>query len=129
VARIPWGKIVELSHHQTKPNPTVLLEICGNEAFSADNTAYVGDSIARDVLMAKRAKVYAIWAAYGARHDPGLYRSLVRISHWTADEVAREQKLKDEARQISPDYIARRSFSEVLIPLSINEEISRMAPM
>src|ERR1700730_2095588 len=71
--RIPVAKIIELSHHQSKPNPAVLLEICGNEGVAAEEAAYVGDSIARDVLMAKRANVFVIWAAYGAHHDPTLY--------------------------------------------------------
>ena len=119
--RVPMGKITELSHHQSKPNPAVLLEICDKQGVGADECAYVGDSLARDVLMAKRANVFVIWAAYGAQHDPDLYRALVRISHWTLDEVAREQKLKEEARNIAPDYIARKSFSEVLTALGVSQ--------
>jgi hypothetical protein len=69
--------------------------------------------------MATRANVFAIWAAYGAHHDTALYAALVRVSHWTADEVAREQKLKEEAKNIAPDYIARKSFAEVPVALGI----------
>jgi FMN phosphatase YigB (HAD superfamily) len=114
-------KIVELSHHQAKPNPSVLLEICSNEGVAAEQTAYVGDSVARDILMAKRARVFSIWAAYGAWHDPKMYADLVRVSHWTSDEVAREQRLKEEAKNIKPDYVASRSFAEVLSALDIDE--------
>jgi hypothetical protein len=39
---------------------------------------------------------------------------LVRISHWTSDEVAREHELKEEAKNIEPNYIARDSFAQVL---------------
>jgi phosphoglycolate phosphatase len=74
----------------------------------------VGDSIARDVLMAKRAGVFAIWAEYGTHHAAGTYEALVRVTHWTAAEVARERELREEARLIVPDFVARSSFAEVL---------------
>lgn len=125
--RFPMEKIVELSHHQTKPSPTVLLELCADEGIAPEFTAYVGDSVARDVLMAKRANVFAIWAAYGAQHQPGMYSNLVRISHWTPEEVAREQRLKEEAKNIEPDYIAHDSFAEVLSAFDLNETAHRTA--
>ena len=125
--RFPTDKLVELSHHQAKPDPTVLLEICAREGVAPENASYVGDSIARDILMAKRANVFAIWAAYGAQHDPKLYEKLVRISHWTSDEVARELRLKEEAKSIQPDYIARTSFAEVLTALDIKLPARRVA--
>jgi phosphoglycolate phosphatase len=81
---VPIDKIVELANHQIKPDPIVLLEICAREGYAPENSAYVGDSIARDILMAKQAGVFAIWAAYGAEHDPVVFNDLVRISHWTA---------------------------------------------
>jgi phosphoglycolate phosphatase len=116
----PMNRVVELSHHQAKPNPDVLREICVNEGIPAESAAYVGDSVARDMLMAKRAGVFAIWAAYGAEHNAALYGALVRISHWTSDEVAREQILRDEAKAIQPDYVAWSSFAEVGIALGIS---------
>ena len=48
--QFPMDKIIELSRHQTKPNPDVLLEICLNEGCVPERSAYVGDSIARDVM-------------------------------------------------------------------------------
>ena len=117
--QFPMGKIIELSHHQTKPNPSVLLEICSNEGIAPELAAYVGDSVARDVLMAKRANVFAIWAAYGAQHPPLMYSELVRVSHWTAEEIALEESLKAQAKNIRPDYIARNSFAEVIAALDI----------
>ena len=117
--QFPMDKIIELSHHQTKPNPTVLLEICSNEGIGPELAAYVGDSVARDVLMAKRADVFAIWAAYGAQHPRVMYGDLVRVSHWTAEEIALEESLKAQAKNIKPDYIARNSFAEVVAALGI----------
>jgi phosphoglycolate phosphatase len=117
--RVPTDIFVELSHHQAKPDPTVLLEICAREGVSPEETSYAGDSIARDILMAKRANIFSIWAAYGAQHDPEQYGKLVRISHWSSDEVALELRLTEEAKNIQPDYIARTSFAEVLTALDI----------
>ncbi len=117
--RIPGDKVVELLHHQAKPDPTVLLEICARENVAAQDVGYVGDSIARDILMAKRAGVFSIWAKYGAEPDPEMYAKLVRISHWTPDEVAKELRLREEAKSIQPDYIARSSFAEVLTALNV----------
>jgi len=118
--RIPMNKVTELAHHQTKPDPDVLLEICDKEGVSINETAYVGDSVARDVLMAKRAGVFSIWAEYGTQHNPSLYADLVRVSHWTTAEVARERKLSAEAKTVSPDFVAASSFGEVLTALHID---------
>ncbi|MGE0119577.1 MAG: HAD family hydrolase [Dongiaceae bacterium] len=122
LADFPMHRVVELSHHQMKPDPDVLREICSREGFSVDHAAYVGDSIARDVLMAKRARVFAIWAAYGAHHNEQQYAALVRITHWTSTDVEREKRLRKEAESISPDYVARSSFSEVIDALQ-NESL------
>ncbi len=115
----PLEKVIELSRHQMKPDPSVLLEICEREGFQTTDCAYVGDSIARDILMAKRAGAYAIWAAYGAHHDEDEYARLVRISHWTEEDVKRERELKEEAKKINPDFIMTNSFSEVLLALGL----------
>jgi FMN phosphatase YigB (HAD superfamily) len=118
LGNFPTEKVTELTHHQAKPDPAVLLEICAAEGASNREAAYVGDSIARDVLMARRANVFSIWAAYGAEHNPTLYSQLVRISHWTSEDVEREQELKRDAMTIRPDYIAHTSFREVIAALA-----------
>ena len=116
----PMERVVELSKHQSKPNIGVLLEICSKEGFEPNETAYIGDSIARDMLMAKGAGVFAIWAAYGADHDPEQYDRLVRITHWTKEDVDREIELKEAARSIRPDFIAGESFEDILQVISID---------
>ena len=99
----PLDKVIELKKHQVKPDPAVLLAICKHEETPPDKTAYIGDSMARDILMAKNAKVYAIWAKYGAAIDMEQYKKLVRISHWTSEDVQREIYLKEQAKEIKPD--------------------------
>jgi phosphoglycolate phosphatase len=113
----PIERVVELSMHQRKPDVKVLLEVCERERVMPSESAYVGDSIARDILMAKEAGVFSIWAAYGARHDPEMYDKLVRISHWTPEDVERERELRLRALHIKPDFIVENSFSDVLFVL------------
>ena len=112
--KFPIYKVKELSMHQLKPDPLVLLEICGLEGIMPHEAAYVGDSIARDILMAKNANVFSIWAKYGAIHHKEEYEKLVRITHWTQEEVEHEKRLKKEAEKMLPDFIAEHSFDEII---------------
>ncbi len=111
--RFPMQKVVELSYHQRKPDPNVLLEICHDERIPPHDSAYVGDSMARDILMAKKADVFAIWAKYGTSHATEYYQRLVRVTHWTAEDVAREHELSEKARQIEPDYVLEGGFGQI----------------
>ncbi len=111
--RFPLHKVVELSHHQRKPNPSVLREICRKEGVLPNETAYVGDSMARDILMANSAGVFAIWAKYGAFHDRAHYEKLVRVSHWTKEDVTREQELREKVEGIEADYTLENTFSDI----------------
>lgn len=109
----PTELAVELSHHQLKPNPDVLLEICAREGFSPEHTIYVGDSLVKDVFMAKKAGVFAAWAAYGTAHNAALYEKLVRVTHWSQEDVVREKLWKSEAEGAQPDVVLAR-FSDLV---------------
>lgn len=117
LAHFPLNKVRELSHHQRKPDPEVLAEICKSSGAEKAETIYVGDSLTRDMLLAKQSGVTSAWARYGTRHDPGLYEQLIRISHWTPHDIARERQLKSEASGLAPDYVLDRSFNELLCVL------------
>lgn len=112
--RFPLDKTRELSHHQRKPNPDVLLEICRDENTPPPETAYVGDSMARDIVMARDAGVFAIWAKYGISHTTEYYEKLVRVTHWTDEDVTRERKLGERARSIKADFVLRNDFGDIL---------------
>ena len=118
----PMEKVVELSHHQRKPDSTVLLEICADIGVVPSQAAYIGDSMARDVLMANNADVFAIWAAYGSRHGKNDYEKLVRVSHWSSEDVAREKNLMVQAQHVKPDYIAEHGLCDLLELFSIKTE-------
>jgi phosphoglycolate phosphatase len=125
----PMEKVVELSQHQRKPNPDVLLEICRSEGTAPADAAYIGDSIARDVLMARRAGVFAIWAKYGGGHSSEEYAQLVRISHWTREDIEREASLRREAEGLQADAVLERSFFGILeaLELKVEESNKRIA--
>ncbi len=110
----PHQKITELTNHQQKPDPSVLLEICSKHDTEPNETIYVGDSMSRDMLMAKSAGVFAAWAKYGTRHTKGSYEKLVRVTHWTTDDVEKEIDLRSKAREVRPDLILENSFAELL---------------
>lgn len=109
----PTEKIFELSKNQIKPDPNVLKEICLRENTSPEMAVYIGDSMARDIMMANNAGVFSVFAAYGTTFNKTLYDDLVKITHWTQEDVQREIKLKEEAKDVKPDFVAN-SFSDLL---------------
>ncbi|HEV3042053.1 MAG TPA: HAD family hydrolase [Candidatus Angelobacter sp.] len=110
---VPSGYIRPLPLEDRKPNPKVLLDICSEYHVLPENTLYVGDSLVRDVLMAKRAGVNSAWARYGNTFSRDLWAKLVRVTHWTEDDVRREEQLQAEAAGIHPD-VTLEHFSDIL---------------
>jgi FMN phosphatase YigB (HAD superfamily) len=109
--------VTELPANETKPDPAVLKDIAKAERTTPLSTAYVGDSISKDMLMAKKAGCFAIWAKYGVHRDPAMYERLVRISHWTDADVLRERNFAQEASMIVPDFTCEKSIAELLTVL------------
>jgi phosphoglycolate phosphatase-like HAD superfamily hydrolase len=66
----------------------------------------------RDIAMANNAGVHSIWARYGTQYDPACWAYLVKITHWTNEDVAREKDLKARFADVKPDYTID-SFSEL----------------
>lgn len=90
-----------------KPNPDLLRDICGNEGVECTETLYVGDSLTKDIYMAKLAGVYSVWCNYKPDENAGdLYKKLVAISHWSNDDFKYESELKVKWSEsnLSPDY-------------------------
>ena len=115
----------ELPANETKPDPAVLKDIAKTEKTVPSSIAYIGDSVSKDVLMARRAGCFAIWAKYGVRRDPAMYEKLVRISHWTDADIARERDFVREASAITPDFICESSIVELLRILDGPSKASR----
>jgi len=108
------GMVEELPPNELKPSPEVLRDIAQRESVPITSAVYVGDSIAKDMLMAQRAGCFSVWAKFGAHVDNEMYDSLVRISHWSAADVARERRFAREAHSVAPDFICEKSIAEIL---------------
>ncbi len=108
------GMLYLLPSDHRKPSPEVLRDICARHGVSVEETLYVGDSLPRDIAMAKGAGALAAWARYGARRDSQLWQRLVRVTHWTEADVAHEKQLQDETKNVQPDVIVD-SFAELSV--------------
>lgn len=97
-----------------KPDKDLLIKICNDEDISLSDAVYVGDSLIKDVYMAKMAGVTSVWVNYD-KQDTDYYQKLVDITSWTDQDFAREQKLKQkwDANSLSPDYTISQ-FDELL---------------
>lgn len=109
----PDGYVRIVPKRDRKPNPALLLDICARENVAPTDAWYVGDSLTRDMSMAKQAGVRAIWARYGTRVNPEDWARLVRITHWTDEDVQREAELKKAFADVQPDHTIDR-FDELL---------------
>jgi FMN phosphatase YigB (HAD superfamily) len=98
----PPGLVRRVPENERKPNPTLLLDICAREEVAPADAVYVGDSLTRDISMAKAAGVTAVWARYGLKYDASHWNVLKRISHWSPEDVAREENLRLSTRTVTP---------------------------
>ena len=74
---------------------------------------YVGDNLMKDVAMALDCCVEDVWAKYGQAHRRPEYKLLQDVTHWTAEEVEREQKIR-EREHVVPTHTLEKTFSEIL---------------
>lgn len=89
-----------------KPNAEILKAICHGEGVTVNEAIYIGDSLSKDMLMAKQAGVVSIWCDFFRRDFRDLYNKLVKISHWTEKDFQQEARYKQEWKEnnYSPDY-------------------------
>jgi phosphoglycolate phosphatase-like HAD superfamily hydrolase len=109
----PQGFIETVPRSERKPNPVLLQDICRREGTDPEDAWYVGDSLTRDMSMARMAGITSVWARYGTLYDRELWKVLVRITHWSSEDVAREEALKKQFENVQPDFVID-SFEEIL---------------
>jgi FMN phosphatase YigB (HAD superfamily) len=129
VRRLERHHFVKLRRNQRKPDPDVLREILAAFDVAPGSAVYVGDSLTRDMKMAVDVGVKSIWARYGTRHAPGAYEKLVRVTHWTEEDVVRERALSVAAKLVKPDFVAEKDFSDVVQSIERSQESQRVAPV
>ncbi|MFA0001271.1 HAD family hydrolase [Vibrio lentus] len=102
-----------LEENERKPNPHLLRLICEKESVDPRNALYIGDSIVKDIAMANAAGATSVWAEYGKQHNPDFWKILVSITHWTDEDVKREEQLKEALSDTKPAFVASE-FSDLL---------------
>jgi phosphoglycolate phosphatase len=98
---------------ERKPDPRVLRDISRDVGIPLAETLYVGDSIVRDVGMAKDAGALAAWAQYGTQFQPMHWTALVRITHWTDEDIRRADVDRKRLGATKPDYVLD-TFADIL---------------
>lgn len=100
---------------ELKPNPKVLLDILNSVGTDPSRCAYVGDSLFKDVAMARDVGVFDIHAKYGESQKLPEYALLQKVSHWTEDDVVRERAITEKGADFTPSVILHESFSEIFM--------------
>jgi FMN phosphatase YigB (HAD superfamily) len=96
-----------------KPDTDVLDTIISNLRLRKTDCVYVGDNLMKDTAMAIDCGVEDVWAQYGQAHKRPEYRLLQQVTHWTPEEVEREQKIKARV-DVHPTHVLESTFSEIL---------------
>jgi phosphoglycolate phosphatase len=96
-----------------KPDMKVLNAIITDLRLNKAECVYVGDNLMKDVAMALDCGVEDAWAKYGQAHRRPEYKLLQEVTHWTAEEVEREQRIR-EREHIQPTHTLENTFSEIL---------------
>lgn len=99
---------------ESKPNADILLSIIRDNGIAStpQQTIYVGDSLMKDVKMARDAGIIDIYAKYGVVSNSDAYSVLRRVTHWTEEDVEREKKISAEGI-VTPSYTLEKTFEEL----------------
>jgi hypothetical protein len=63
--------------------------------------------------MALDCGIEDVWAKYGQAHKRPEYRLLQQVTHWTIEEVEREQRIR-EREDVEPTHTLENTYSELL---------------
>lgn len=111
-------QVTEVRHTppgELKPNPRVLLDIIKDIGAKIDRCAYVGDSLFKDVAMARDVGVLDVHAQFGESQRRSEYSLLQRVSHWTEADVQRERAITAKGHDFTPSVVLKDSFAEIFM--------------
>jgi len=105
--------VVELPRNHEKPNPEGLLRICSDLGIPPDQTLFIGDSVRKDVAVAKAVGALDCWAEYGTyvSHE---YRE--RLDTISANAITRRHAagvMEGDAAAAEPTH-ALSNFAQLL---------------
>ncbi len=92
----PEGFIEIVPRSKRKPNPKLLLDICSEFSVSPSEAVYVGDSLTRDISMAREAGLWAAWAKYETEFDKEYWKTLVEVNHLEAGDDRNKTPLTEK---------------------------------
>ena len=75
--------------------------------------------------MANAAGVISVWAKYGASPPPHQYKLLQQVTHWTPEDVAREEAIETGAAgaELIPNFTLENTFDELLDHFELSETL------
>lgn len=98
-----------------KPNPEILESILASEDVDPTEASYVGDSLMKDIVMAQQVGVTDIHAKYGEAQGREDYSLLQAVTHWTQEDVDREQSLRSNGEILATHTLTDfRSILEIV---------------
>ena len=97
-----------------------MIDICEKENCDVNDAVYIGDSLIKDVYMAKLANMTSVWVNY-SKENNNYYDLLIDITSWTEEDFKREKYLKEQyiSSGEKPDYIISK-FPQ-LLPIILQE--------
>ncbi len=107
-------RLVKLRTTERKPSSSGLRRICADLGTPPERSVYVGDSLVRDVGMAQEVGARTAWATFGQVADMHRWEEVARVTHWSADEVARDRDAPRDTATIEPDAVLEADYSELL---------------
>jgi len=107
------SKIVSLSGSVKKSSVESINLVLTTENFLSSEAIYIGDSLIKDIAIANKACVTSVFASYGKVYNKELWDILVKITHWTNEDVEREEAIKLMFTDTEPAY-SIKDFSELI---------------
>jgi len=101
---------------ELKPNPMILLNIIRDVGAWPEQCIYIGDSLMKDIEMAKQARVTDVHALYGNAQHRKEYKLLSKVTHWTSEDVEKERRLS--SKDVAPTHTLSNSLAEILVLFS-----------
>lgn len=95
-----------------KPDTNVLQRIVTTLGIEKSECVYVGESVTKDVAMAKDANIDDVFAKYGRAQDTDAYELLKEVTHWSGKDVEREKKIGE--REVTPTITLDENFAQLL---------------
>jgi HAD superfamily hydrolase (TIGR01549 family) len=98
---------------ELKPNPHILSTIIESISSRREACVYVGDSLHKDIAMAKDAGVDHAWAKYGIAQNKPAYELLREVTHWSDEAVEYEKRVRE--RDVQPDHALENNYQEITL--------------